>query len=61
MTTEREMLEFAAKACGLWNDTDPWNGMLKATGQYWNPKDNSADCAAMCAKLAIDTRWYCNG
>lgn len=51
MTNEREMLEYAAKACdrGLkwWNGD---NGKLK-----WNPLTNSADCAAMCAKLRIST------
>lgn len=53
MTTEREMLECAAKAC---ERGEKWwcgdNGRLK-----WNPLTNSADCAAMCAKLKIDTLW----
>lgn len=54
MTTEREMLEYAAKACGR---GDKWwcgdQGRLK-----WNPLTNSADCAAMCAKLMLDSDWY---
>ena len=66
MTTEREMLEFAAKACGIdgvWQDEFGMHLMgkyLLCPGElprYWNPITNSADCAAMCAKLGIDTYW----
>lgn len=67
MTTEREMLEFAAKACGIEGVWQDGFGMciigkyLNNPGEiprFWNPKDNSADCAAMCAKLGIDVIWF---
>ena len=60
------MLECAAKACGI---TGVWQkgfgicvigDYLKDPGEqvkFWNPLANSADCAAMCAKLEIDTTW----
>ncbi len=58
---DKNMLEYAAKACGIeLNYWCPTNNAFWC-GEYWNPLTNSADCAAMCAKLAIDTRWYCNG
>ena len=67
MTTEqqREILEAAAKACGAYRIlayTDDgivvqWSSILRG-GRLWNPIDNSADTAAMCAKLEIDTIWY---
>ena len=64
MTTEREMLEYAAKACGIKAaHYDMGKGLcVEHVGMgvrtYWNPLTNSADCAAMCAKLSIDTDWY---
>ena len=68
MSTEQQqkMLECAAKACGI---TGVWQkgfgicvigDYLKDPGEqvkFWNPLANSADCAAMCAKLEIDTIW----
>ena len=66
MTTEREMLEFAAKACGI-EQTGYFEviGVQYVNGSedspytdFFNPLTNSADCAAMCAKLFIDSDWY---
>lgn len=67
MTTEREMLEFAAKACGYmlgdgWHECAEDNGIVingtgRGDGAFWNPLSDSADCAAMCAKLKIATTW----
>lgn len=57
MTTNREMLKFAEKACGI----DPVENNLRGwrdDTRYWNPITNSADCAAMCAKLEINTFWW---
>lgn len=68
MTNEqqREMLECAAKACGI---TGVWQegfgicvigDYLKDPGEqvkFWNPTTNPADTAEMCAKLEIDTIW----
>ena len=61
MSNEREMLEHAAKACGLfdrgeWFDTT--DGPVFVVGNKpFNPLTNSSDCAAMCAKMKIDTLW----
>ena len=65
MTTEREMLEYAANACGCELDWYPSTRCdlvtKRSVGEVvkldWNPLTNSADCAAMCAKLRIDTLW----
>ena len=67
----QKILEAAAKACGFkkWrvltsglfqvSNNENWNeAFAKWTG--WNPLTNSADCAAMCAKLMIDTLWVYN-
>ena len=62
MTTEREMLEFAANACGIfdrgeWFDTA--DGPVFVVGnKAFDPLTNSADCAAMCANLMIDSIWW---
>ena len=53
MSNEREMLEFAAKSCGIM----PRGMATGSSAPAWNPKDNSADCAAMCAKLEITCLW----
>ena len=61
MTTEREMLEYAAKACGIeidWGMHERGNEACWHGAYEWNPLTNSADCAAMCAKLGINSRWY---
>ena len=60
MTTEREMLEYAAKACGIeidWGMHERGNEACWHGAYEWNPLTNSADCAAMCAELGIDTLW----
>lgn len=64
MTTNREMLETAAKACGITldftviGDFPPYYINERGGHSSWNPLTNSADCAAMCAKLKIDTVWF---
>lgn len=60
MTTEREMLEYIAKACGsdaVWFDELSAFVANDTPNPTWNPLTDSADCAAMCAKLMIDTNW----
>lgn len=52
MKTDSELLELAAKAAGIWDESDPWKGLLKGTGQYWNPQDD--DCDAL--RLAVGLR-----
>ena len=58
MKTEREMLTLAAKAAGYAEYQD---GLIRKqfsnTWHKWNPLTNSTDCAAMCARLDIDTEY----
>lgn len=63
--SEREMLEYAAKACGLraqWCATSRTMLLLdtesNAGCEEWNPKDNSGDGAEMEAKLGIEIKWF---
>lgn len=51
--TDREMLELAAKAAGLWDEADPSKGLLKPTGQYWNPLTDDGDALRLAAKLYL--------
>lgn len=65
MATEREMLEFAAKACGLVVIGNSHGYPLvrsdgNKSGILWNPKDDNADCAAMCANLRINSAYWVN-
>lgn len=60
MTTEREMLEYIAKACGsdaVWFDELSAFVANDTPNPTWNPLTDSADCAAMCARLEISTLW----
>ena len=70
MTTEqqRKILEAAAKVCGVyllwherWGCFYDYNKRHESKDfQEWNPLDNPADCAEMCAKLEISHAWrYC--
>lgn len=54
MSTDRELLEWAAKAAGLWDENDPSNGMLKGTGQYWNPLTDDGDALRLVAALRLN-------
>lgn len=51
---DKQLLELAAKAAGVWSEADPWNGMLKPNGQYWNPLTDDGDALRLAAKLNID-------
>ena len=64
MTTEREQLELAAKACGLKHkSTDELSQWLLVEGVrtplqgahrwYWNPLADDGDCARMEAQLGL--------
>ena len=68
MTTEREQLELAAKAC--WIEIDHWRGDMPMVNicehdaseyQAWNPLHDDGDCARMEASLGIDVKWYKSG
>ena len=68
MTTEREQLELAAKAC--WVEIDHWRGDMPMVDicehdaseyQAWNPLHDDGDCARMEAALGIDVKWYKSG
>ena len=68
MTTEREQLKMAAKAC--WIEIDHWRGDMPMVNicehdaseyQAWNPLHDDGDCARMEAQLGIDVKWYKSG
>lgn len=60
---EFKLLELAAKACRIdykISENNPTVFIRHAENFgwiEWNPLTNSCDCAAMCAKLEIDTTW----
>ena len=65
MTTEREQLELAAKAC--WIEIDHWRGDMPMVNicehdaseyQAWNPLHDDGDCARMEAQLGIELTWF---
>ena len=51
--TDRELLELAAKAAGIWDENDPSKGLLKGTGQYWNPLTDDGDALRLMVKLQM--------
>jgi hypothetical protein len=67
--TEREMLEWAAKAAGLkhmrWAGPNGLSQMLDPTrpestgsiGGYWNPLTDDGDCARLEAACGINVAW----
>lgn len=60
---QRKILEAVAKACGLIIVGSTNYDLLIASegcrlGYLWNPINNSADTASMCAKLDINTYWW---
>lgn len=71
MTTEREQLKMAAKACGLhFNPTLKLKQGLhivkpdakcQSDQVLWDPKNDDGDCARMEAALGIDVKWYKSG
>ena len=76
MTTEREQLELAAKACGhhvvgpverfiVQPNTEHIGGLIIRNNQggdsAWNPLADDGDCARMEAQLGIDVKWYKSG
>jgi hypothetical protein len=59
---DKNMLECEAKACGLFERSE-WfettDGPVFVFGNKpFDPLTNSADCAAMCAKLEISILWW---
>ena len=68
MSTERELLTLAAKACGLKHkSTDELSQWLLVEGVrtpllakhcwYWNPLTDDGDCARMEAQLSVCVEW----
>ena len=51
--TDKELLELAAKAAGIWDASDPSLGLLKTSGQYWNPLTDDGDALRLAVKLEI--------
>lgn len=70
MTTEREQLELAAKACGIklhqwvakgcWSDDPSIEGFQTAPPDCdrWNPLRSDGDCARMAAQLGLSILPY---
>ena len=58
MSTDRELLEFAAKAAGLdvrFDITEqPMSIDLAGTGRYWNPLRDDGDALRLAVKLGIE-------
>mgnify|MGYP003490154633 CR=1 FL=1 len=63
MTDHRELLELAARAVGIdvkvmEDGSNARRNQLNLGGSaWWNPREDSGDCADMCAALGIDTKW----
>ena len=66
MSTDRELLEMAAKAAGVvvvrWNDgLEPYSsglGFIIYSGRLWNPLTNDGDALLLAVKLHIDLKFY---
>lgn len=63
---DRELMELAAKACGLQDYAwcEPWKCMALidwhggfVSNKCWNPARSDGDCARMEAALGIDVEW----
>jgi len=63
MSTQREQLTLAAKACGMRYSIADMCWYL-SDGSFvnpWNPLTNDGDCARMEAQLGINVTWLCDG
>lgn len=61
--TDRELLEFAAKAAGIagfWVDVGLNTGS-DASPMIWDPRNDDGDCARMEAALGIHVTWHSDG
>jgi hypothetical protein len=57
--TEREELEYAAKAgCYLPKDFINNKNYMDGFLEKWNPREDDCDCARLEAALEIDIAWY---
>ena len=67
MTTERELLTLAAKACGFHDYRSVGIHLFEVKSHptwpwvIWNPLHDDGDCARMEAQLGIDVKWYKSG
>ena len=67
MTTEREQLKMAAKACGFHDYRSVGIHLFEVKSHptwpwvIWNPLHDDGDCARMEAALGIDVKWYKSG
>lgn len=67
MSTDRELLELAAKAAGitgyiafLKDDESGWHLKL-GKGRYWNPLTDDGDALRLAAKLEMDICFHSEG
>lgn len=65
MSSDRELLELAAKAAGIKIDTDTFGeyqdahrGMVVADGEHWNPLCDDGDAFRLAVKLGISILPY---
>lgn len=64
MTTERELLTLAAKACGFHDYRSVGIHLFEVKSHptwpwvIWNPLHDNGDCARMEAALEINLRWH---
>lgn len=58
--TDREMLEFAAKAAGIelaWSSTEGIWPRNKSTWRSWNPLTDDGDALRLAVKMRIQPKW----
>lgn len=62
MTTDRELLELAAKAAGIKPGTwfDGWNDEGRETGDHWNPLISNGDAFTLMVTLRLEPRFIDN-
>ena len=75
MSTDRELLDLAAKAAGMldaeWRDMEGWgdvrygysHAMWSAATGYWNPITDDGDALRLAVKLglSVDATWLASG
>lgn len=63
MTTDRELLELAAKAAGAEYEIDPMTGAIEIVSEIggvsgvWNPLTDDGDALRLAVKLSLEIAW----
>ena len=61
MTTDKELLELAAKAIDdtpVWGTLDPHNPLMRKYGLRWNPLADDGDALRLAVELRIDLEFF---